>query len=48
MEEYFSRKNILNCQIWYFEKLKINLRDSMDISRSNIWQKIFRKNTCLL
>ena len=24
MGEYFSRKNVANCQIWYFEKLQTN------------------------
>ena len=48
IEEYFSIKNVANCQIWYFDKSQVNLRGSMDISVSKIWQKIFRKNTCLL
>ena len=36
MEEYFSRKNVTNCQIWYFEKLQTNLRGTMDISLSKM------------
>ena len=38
---------VVNCRIWYFEKLETNLRGTMEIWFSKIWQRVFRNKQLL-